>query len=80
MLANTLDRIRWRQFVLARVENMHISLSHEVKQVRYTCNIRRFLSHQAKQARYTCNIRRSLSHEAKQARYICNSDLKQTDD
>ena len=29
-----------------------ISLSHDAKQVRYTCNIRRYLSHEVKQARY----------------------------
>ena len=29
-----------------------ISLSHDAKQVRYTCNIRRSLSHEVKQARY----------------------------
>ena len=30
-----------------------ISLSHEAKQARYICNIRRSLSHEAKQTRYT---------------------------
>ena len=51
MLANRLDRIRWRQFVFERVdrtprrsfrEKQKISLSHEAKQARCTCNIRRF--------------------------------------
>ena len=79
-LANRLERIRWRQFVLARV-NRTPRKSVRARHRKYIFAMRRnkratheiyiFLkAGEAKQGRYTCNlISPSVSHEVKQTRY-----------
>ena len=77
-LANRLDRIRWRQFVLTRVNRTPGSLfawDRENISQSWGETSALHMKHtqwgETKQARYTCNIDRSLSH-TKQARYTYN--------
>ena len=74
-LANRLDRIRRRQFVLARVNR---TPRKPVRKYLFVMRRNKLLMKYAsflkpvrrnKGATLTCNISRSLSHEAKQARY-----------
>ena len=66
MLADRLNRIRWRQFVLVRVDRTHR------KSVRD--RLRKYLK-AIRQNKRATHVRRSLSDESKQARYTCNNYL-----
>ena len=66
MFADRVSRIRWRKFVLVRVDRTHW------RSVRN--RLRKYLKAMRQNKRAT-HIRRSLSDEPKQKRYICNNYL-----